>query len=695
MKKGMKKTKKWLGILLAVLMTATMLPLTAMADTAPVCKIGEKTYTSITEAINEAGSGATITMIADTTESVTISAGSVTLDLNGFTVTGSSDQVVKIEVDATFTLTDSGTDGKIDGNNKMHGVYNNGTFTMNGGSIKDSKSGNLGGGVRNYGTFTMNGGTISGNTAPKGGGVFNSGTFIVGGTANVSGNKKGSSDANNVFLLDGMTITISSTTALTTGAYIGVNTETAPAKDSPVTITGTITADYSKYFTSDNSDYKVKFNTDHLELAIKEAITPSVTLEGWTYGENANTPVVTGNTGSGDVKYNYKVKDAVDDTYTATVPTDAGTYTVKANIAETDDYLSGSCTADFTIAKAKVTVPTAIEGLVYNGEEQLGVELLTGAPYTLDGQTATNAGEYEATVSLNDKDNYAWIIDGGYDSDDQTIEFSIAKKDITLSWDKDSFVYDGYAHLPKVTASDSKAEIVTDPSDGYIKVGEYSVTASLNPGTDSAKNFNITEGKTFNFTITDPLVILDNEALDEDADLIFKATDNGKKYWYEDSHRQGTEDDPKCVSGDGTKRGREIYDSKTGSWYWLDSNNEGAAAVSKEVWIPYIYQDEDDWKSDAEKLNQIAAESDPTVETFIKEAILTEAGKWVRYNEKGEMMKGWVTIDEESGLASVYPTQIGNKYYYDNKTGAMVKGHVVINGVSYHFDEMTGVLLDE
>ena len=139
MKKVMKKTKKWLGILLAVLMTATMLPLTAMADTAQipaVCKMGEKTYTSIKEAINEAGSGATITMIANSTENVTISDNkNITLDLNGFTVTGTSGWVVKIEAGATFTLTDSGTDGKIDGNNSMRGVFNYGTFTMTGGTI--------------------------------------------------------------------------------------------------------------------------------------------------------------------------------------------------------------------------------------------------------------------------------------------------------------------------------------------------------------------------------------------------------------------------------------------------------------------------------------------------------------------------------------------------------------------------------
>lgn len=86
------------------------------------------------------------------------------------------------------------------------GVYNEGTFTMNGGTI----SGNLarttgtgrnqiggdGGGVFNNGTFTMNDGTISTNKAMAGGsGVYNNGgTFTMNdGTINGNGVQEGSS----------------------------------------------------------------------------------------------------------------------------------------------------------------------------------------------------------------------------------------------------------------------------------------------------------------------------------------------------------------------------------------------------------------------------------------------------------------------------------------------------------------------
>ena len=51
-------------------------------------------------------------------------------------------------------------------------------------------------------------------------------------------------------------------------------------------------------------------------------------MSGWTYGGTASNPSVSGNSGSGSVTYNYKVSTAADSTYTATKPSNAGTYTV-------------------------------------------------------------------------------------------------------------------------------------------------------------------------------------------------------------------------------------------------------------------------------------------------------------------------------------------------------------------------------
>ncbi len=81
--------------------------------------------------------------------------------------------------------------------------------------------------------------------------------------------------------------------------------------------------------------------------------TASVSMEGWTYGETAKTPVPTSETnGTNGVTYLYKVKDADDSTYSATVPTNVGSYMVKATFPATDNYNETTATADFVIAQA-------------------------------------------------------------------------------------------------------------------------------------------------------------------------------------------------------------------------------------------------------------------------------------------------------------------------------------------------------
>ena len=163
-------------------------------------------------------------------------------------------------------------------------------------------------------------------------------------------------------------------------------------------------------------------------------------------------------------------------------------------------------------------------------------------------------------------------------------------------------------------------------------------------------------------------------------------TRKGRSYWYEYNKVQGTTKDPKGVWGDGINRGREIYDSKTKAWYWLDSVLGGAKATGKEVWMPYVYQNEGSWTY--QEVVNIAKESDSGMEDCVREAILNREGKWVRYDGDGKMLKGWVTISGD--LAKLYPKQAGNTYYYDTRTGLMAKGWCKIGYRWYHFDETSG-----
>ena len=99
----------------------------------------------------------------------------VTLDLNGYTLSCSStdEDIIRVRSSGNLTVKDSGTNGKIDGQNKNCGFeVKGGTLTLESGSIVNCTDADGDGGavdVSNtgvtetpvkYGKFVMNGGTI-------------------------------------------------------------------------------------------------------------------------------------------------------------------------------------------------------------------------------------------------------------------------------------------------------------------------------------------------------------------------------------------------------------------------------------------------------------------------------------------------------------------------------------------------------
>ena len=161
----------------------------------------------------------------------------------------------------------------------------------------------------------------------------------------------------------------------------------------------------------------------------------------------------------------------------ATPPTDAGTYQVSISGSGDDCYRSFTALRDenwiFTISPASVTPPTAVTGLVYNGETQTGVVLPENALFTLTGNTAKNAGEYTATASLLSKQNYVWA-DGT--SDDKRIEWSIARASVTPPAAVTGLVYNGETQTGVVLPENA---LFTLTGNTAKNAGEYTATASL------------------------------------------------------------------------------------------------------------------------------------------------------------------------------------------------------------------------
>ena len=158
-----------------------------------------------------------------------------------------------------------------------------------------------------------------------------------------------------------------------------------------------------------SSNYVITFADGTLTVN-KADIIPTVTLEGWTVGGTASTPSVAGNLGSGTVTYKYKAKDADDSTYSTTVPTKAGSYTVKAEVPATTNYNAGEATVDFVVKqKMYITLKNEYGGAVTNVD---GITLSadgTDLTYVDNGVFSTEGltvGNHALTVTVEANSSY-------------------------------------------------------------------------------------------------------------------------------------------------------------------------------------------------------------------------------------------------------------------------------------------------
>ncbi|WP_294438752.1 hypothetical protein [uncultured Slackia sp.] len=134
------------------------------------------------------------------------------------------------------------------------------------------------------------------------------------------------------------------------------------------------------------------------------------------------------------------------------------------------------------VESAPPAKPKPIDGLVYNGEEQIGV--LPGEGYTLTGNSATDPGDYVATAVL--ADGYVWL-DGSTDS--AVIPWKIEKADEmpegTYRVSANVFIAgEDNRYIPGLTA------YMTNPNhpDSLEDIGDASAEEILpiNPVTDNA-----------------------------------------------------------------------------------------------------------------------------------------------------------------------------------------------------------------
>ena len=215
----------------------------------------------------------------------------------------------------------------------------------------------------------------------------------------------------------------------------------------------------------------------------------TVSMGDWTYGGTANAPVYTVPAGV-TAEVTYAAQGSSD--FSTTVPTNAGSYTVKVQYATDTEIHTG--TANFTISKREIAVPTEDpRQFEYTGQEQTYVlsNFADAAYYTVsDTMKRTGAGSQNVTVQLKDKNNTVWK--GGTDAD-KTYVFTIAPKPLSkvTIGDFPDKTYTGLSIQPVVVPVDGNTALTEDT--------DYTVSYGANTNVGKAT---ITVTGTGNYTGT-------------------------------------------------------------------------------------------------------------------------------------------------------------------------------------------------
>ena len=264
-------SKRCFALLISILMVVAMLPSVALAEetgtsTTAVAKVGEKTYTTVKEAFEEANAGDTITLLSDATANDAISVDkAITLDLNGKTLTTKKQS--KVGDDGIWTIKDSGTTGKVELECNGGGIMlNEGKLILNSGTLHQAGGENVF--LMGSAKFEMNGGAL---LADKGACIDASyGEGVA--TVEISGGVIDTKTTNTcAFYIAGRYGQGSVEANITGGKFTTGGPDAIMVGDTNSTLTitgGTFTGDISKYV--DTTRYDVTNNNNTYTVAGKE-----------------------------------------------------------------------------------------------------------------------------------------------------------------------------------------------------------------------------------------------------------------------------------------------------------------------------------------------------------------------------------------------------------------------------------------
>jgi hypothetical protein len=262
-----------------------------------------------------------------------------------------------------------------------------------------------------------------------------------------------------------------------------------------------------KVAVAETENFQAGEATANFTITKAELTNATVSLEGWTYGDDANIPVVTNNLGDGTVDIFFANTAAPSLDYTADVPANAGNYSIKAVIAESANYQGKEVTNTFSIAKADFSLVTIadIANETFTGEAIEPAVTVTfkgkavdASEYTVGYSNNTNVGTATVTLTTNNVNFAAGEVN-------PTKNFQIVPASVTISAEDQTVTYNGSAQA-YTGATVAKGSLSIKYATSLDADAEKTTTAPTNAGvyyvTISQTNPNYTsQDATATFTI--------------------------------------------------------------------------------------------------------------------------------------------------------------------------------------------------
>ena len=188
-----------------------------------------------------------------------------------------------------------------------------------------------------------------------------------------------------------------------------------------------------------------------------------------------------------------------------TSSTNAGTHTATFTLKDTanskwsDGTSSSARNVPWSMSPLKVAIPYITGSYTYNGNNQApNIYNLDSTYVSISGSTsATNAGSYTITCSLNNSTNTTWS-----DSSTATkqLSWSISALKLTIPTVTGSYTYNGNNQSPTIKNLNS-TYVTTSGTTSASAPGTYTVTASLISKTNTQWSDGTTANKSFTWEI--------------------------------------------------------------------------------------------------------------------------------------------------------------------------------------------------